>query len=275
MQRLIEFIYNYIFEGKEVPEDLMFEFSQSTMKIVQSGNVQELPPEFEDLQNYVELFWRGRKYEREEKPIRIYQLGQLLSYINLIRDVADEQKRKISMEEYAERWSKRFRVFLGMHVKPGIMHKELAKFSGITPSVLSQFVAKTKWDGYYTYRIVGREKYYYLTSKGQELYSLLWRKQNRENLHYYLPLDAYSHYDEIAILSNNNIYKQDLVKKRLDFGKRVVTVNQEKLPIRRGGYKMEVHYGNAANQIRGYKEKDSGHFEETIGGKTGVVMQNI
>lgn len=71
MQRLIEFIYNYIFEGKEVPEDLMFEFSQSTMKIVQSGNVQELSPEFEDLQNYVELFWRGRKYEREENPIPI------------------------------------------------------------------------------------------------------------------------------------------------------------------------------------------------------------
>lgn len=271
MKRIVKTIYNYVLEKKKIPEDFLYEFSQNIIKIVQSGNVQELPPEFEELQNYVEMYWRGRKYEREENPIRIYQLGQLLSYVNLIRDVIDSNKDKVSMTEYAVRWDNRFLVFQGMYDKPGITHKQLARISKMSPSALSQFMDKTKWDGYYTYRIVGREKYYYLTPKGNELYALFCKERKEEFSYNYLYMSADDLNNEIAGPISDSLLEQTSVKLEVveaSARKRSVSMNKEVFPIGAGAFKKEEPYARAANTIGEYNEEDRGYFKKGIWRKT-------
>lgn len=173
MKKLIEIIYNCVLSGKEIPEDLLYEFSQNIIKIVQSRQVDNIPAEFWDLQHYIELFWRGRRYKKEKNSILIYQMGQMLSYTSMIRDIADDNEMVMGIKEYAERWKNKYLVYKGVHAESGITHKKLANVSGLSPSALTQFISKTKWDGYLTYRNVGREKYYYLTEEGEKLYKLL------------------------------------------------------------------------------------------------------
>lgn len=174
MKKLIEIIYNkYLLNGKEIPEDLLFEFSQDTIKIIQNKAAGDIPPEFWNFQHYVEMFWRGRKYEQGRNPALVYQMGQLLAYTGMLRDVADENEKVLSIEEYAGRWEDKYLVYKGIHDEPGINHKRLAAVSDLSVSSLSQFAAKTKWDGYFICRTAGREKYYYLTEEGERLYRLL------------------------------------------------------------------------------------------------------
>lgn len=275
MKRIVKSIYNYILEEKEIPEDFLYEFSQNIINIVQSENIQELPPEFEDLQNYVEMYWRGRKYKREENPVRIYQLGQLLSYVNLIRDVIDSNKDKVSMTEYAARWDNRFLVFQGMYDKPGITHKHLARFSKMSPSSLSQFMDKTKWDGYYTYRIVGREKYYYLTPKGNELYALFCEEREKEFSYNYLYMSADDLNNEITGSISDSLLEQASVKMEVvetSARKRSVSINKEEFLIGTGAFKKEVPYARAANTIGRYNEEDRGYFKKGIRRKTRYSM---
>ncbi|HIW41122.1 MAG TPA: hypothetical protein H9743_03130 [Candidatus Mediterraneibacter vanvlietii] len=177
MKRLIEQIFNYILDEEIIPEDLLFEFSQDTLQIVQHNNGTELTSQFWSFQNYIESFWRGEKYQHISNSFFVYQMGQLLAYTNMIRDVADEEEKRVSIEDYARRWKNRYLVFKGMHDKRGITHKSLAEYSEMSTSALSQFISKTKWDGYYTYRVMGREKHYYLTKRGEKLYDLLQEYQ--------------------------------------------------------------------------------------------------
>lgn len=173
MERLIEIIFKHLSLKETVPDELMYEFLKATEEIIVSRSAENIPPEFWQFQNYVEMYWRGRKYEREESGRLIYQMGQLLSCVNMIQNMADSAEKVQSIKEYARRWSKKYQVFRAMHNEYGITHKHLAEKAGVSASSLSQFISRTKWDGYFTSRTVGREKYYYLTDQGEELYELL------------------------------------------------------------------------------------------------------
>lgn len=179
MKKLINIIYNCVLKKKEIPKDLLYEFSRDAIKIVQNRQVDDVPTEFWDLQHYVELFWREKKYKKEKNSILIYQMGQLFSYTSMIRDIADDNERILRIREYAERWKNKYLVYKGVHDESGITHKKLVNVSGLSPSALSQFIAQTRWDGYLTYRNVGREKYYYLTDEGEKLYELLKSRYER------------------------------------------------------------------------------------------------
>lgn len=185
MKKLVNIIFEHLLNREPVSDELLYEFLQDAEKIVTSGCVNEIPSEFWEFQNYVDMYWRSRKYEREENRQIIYQMGQLLACVNMIRDIADTVVEKYSIKEYARQWRNRYPVFKAMHNECGITHKKLAQAAEISPSALSQFVNRTKWDGYFTSRTAGREKYYYLTEQGEELYKLLRDDQEKDR---YVPL---------------------------------------------------------------------------------------
>lgn len=204
MKNLIEIIYNYLLNNKTIPDELIYEFSQDTKEIIRNNAALDIPSEFWSFQNYIEMFWRGRKYETEKNTALIYQMGQLLSYVNMIRDIADEDEKTLSLDEYARHWANKYLVFKGIHDEYGINHKKLAEVSKLTPSALSQFIAKTKWDGYFTYRNIGREKYYYLTEQGEKLYELMREKQTKE-------LDEPRYYF-VSLPADNDYFDRDIYK---------------------------------------------------------------
>lgn len=181
MKELARHILDYIIEDSEVPEDLLYEFSKETLRIIQNRQTTSLPDTFWELENYVETFWRNSEFTHIENPCVLYQMGRLLSSTNLISMMADEEERELSIEDYAEQWRNRYIVFHCIHRQKGITHKMLAEASNMSISALSQFVNKVKWTGVFNCRVMGREKHYYLTEYGEQIYDYMRRKAEKEN----------------------------------------------------------------------------------------------
>lgn len=169
----MEQILGYTVEEHEIPTELIYAFSKETLKIIQSRQVSSLPDSYWELQNYVETFWRGRRFEYTENSYIVYQMGQLLSFTNMICIMAKEQEKASTMEDYAEQWQDRYCIFKYIHEQKGITHKVLAGKANISVSNLSQFMNKVKWEGFFYCRFMGREKHYYLTEYGEKLYQLM------------------------------------------------------------------------------------------------------
>lgn len=179
MVEVVRIISEYVFEDRQIPEDLMYEFSKETAKIVRSGCTEVISEEFWELEHYIEAYWRGRKYMQSDDKARVYQMGQLLSFTNMICMLVEQQEKEVSIDDYAVRFKDRFLVFKGMFECPGITHKELADTAGLSVSSLSQFINKYKCDGFFLSRSMGREKHYYLTEYGEKLYSVMKLKHDR------------------------------------------------------------------------------------------------
>lgn len=182
MKELAEQILDYIMENREVPEDLLYEFSKETLRIIQSRQTTSIPDTFWDLENYVETFWRCSEFTQAENSYFVHQMGQLLSFTNLISIMDDEEQRELSIEDYAEQWRDRYLVFDYIHRHRGITHKTLAEASGMSVSALSQFINKVKWTGVFNCRSMGREKHYYLTEYGEQVYEYMKKNAEKKKL---------------------------------------------------------------------------------------------
>lgn len=176
MERLTRKILEGLRAERVIPEELLYEFTVETIRIVQTRQMEQLPPVFWELEQYVESFWRARRFDRIQDE-RLYEMGRLLSITNMIAMVDEEEEKRQSLSEYASKFSDWYLVFKGMHDIPGITHKKLAVAGNKSESSLSQFMNKNQWEGLYIYRRLGREKNYYLTELGEQLYELMSSNQ--------------------------------------------------------------------------------------------------
>ncbi len=190
MRELINLISEYVYDAAEIPEDLLYEFSKKTAKIIRNLCTEAIPDEFWELENYVEAYWRGHKYLKSEDAIQIYQMGQLLSFTNMLSMLSEEKEKEISIEDYAVQLKDKYPIFSKIHEIPGITHKELADAVDMSVSSLSQFITKYKWNGFFQSRAMGREKHYYLTKHGQQLYYTMKDKYEKPTISYRITAQA-------------------------------------------------------------------------------------
>lgn len=205
MKGLIEIILKSFWDFREIPEELLFEFSQKTMQIIQKKAIDEIPDEFSVFENYVEMFWRGKKYNHMSNRFIIYQMGQLLTCTNMLNRLLAEEKREASIEAFADLFKDRAMIFEGMYKERGITHKKLAELSDMSVSALSQFISKNKSEGFFTYRVMGREKHYYLTEYGEKLYFHMLHNGDQKKMKY---VKMYGFIDDMnEKIINNRYYK--------------------------------------------------------------------
>lgn len=179
MKKLAEHILEYVLEGSELPEDLIYEFAREILKIIKNGQILSISDEFWELENYVETFWRNEEFIKTKNFYIVYQMGQLLSLTSMISMIDDEEKRDLSVKDYAIQWKDYYSVFQRIHENRGITHKELAAASGMSISTLSQFINGVKWTGVFNCRLMGHEKYYYLTEYGERVYEVMKKNDVR------------------------------------------------------------------------------------------------
>lgn len=182
MKELINSILECIFDVRKIPEEMLYQFSKTTTKIVQSGCTEVIPEEFWELESYVQAFWRGEKYLKSDDAVRTYQMGRLLSFTSMLSMLVEHKEKEVSVEDYAVQLKDKYIIFKEIQNRPGITHKELADAAGMSVSSLSQFVYKYKLHGFFRSRTMGREKHYYLTEHGQQLYSAMKARYERSNL---------------------------------------------------------------------------------------------
>lgn len=87
----------------------------------------------------------------------LYEMGRLLSLTSLLSLEKEEEKKRSSLNEYAEQYKDWYKVFAEIHENAGITHKQLARRAEKSESSLSQFMNKINGKGYiYIADLVGR-----------------------------------------------------------------------------------------------------------------------
>lgn len=173
MRELVNLIFKFVLEAKEIPEELLYEFSKQTAEIVQNGCTEIIPKEFWELESYVDAYWRGHQYIKSDNNIQIYQMGQLLSFTNMLSMLAEEMEKESSIEDYAARLKDGYGAIKEIQEHPGITRKELEQTAGMNGPSLAQLINELKWNGFLQPRSMGQEKHYYLTKHGQQLCSAM------------------------------------------------------------------------------------------------------
>lgn len=219
MKKLVQMILNYLLENKEIPEELIYELSKTTVKIVENHCMEMIPQEFWELDSFVEAYWRAESYTKSNDMAFVYQMGQLFSFTNMLSTLAEKQEKENSIEDYAIQLKDKYVIFQQIDRNPGITHKELAQRAGMSVSSLSQFLNRYKEHGFIQRRSMGREKHYYLTAYGERLYSAM--NVNRKNQSYTCTLkiihkmdNIFSAFHEVACYSLGN-EEQNLITDHL------------------------------------------------------------
>ena len=209
MKKLVQMILNYLLENKQIPEELIYELSKTTVKIVENHCMEMIPQEFWELDSFVEAYWRAESYTKSNDMAFVYQMGQLFSFTNMLSTLAEKQEKENSIEDYAIQLKDKYAIFQQIDRNPGITHKELAQRAGMSVSSLSQFLNRYKEHGFIQRRSMGREKHYYLTAYGERLYSAM--NVNRKNQSYSCTLkiihkmdNIFSAFHEVACYSLGN-----------------------------------------------------------------------
>ena len=210
MDKLLSMILEYVVDSREVPEELIYEFSGEVTRLIEGGDFEDISDEFWKLENYVELYWRGRKFDQEKSAIRIFQMGQLLTYTNMISRWLEKIQKEITLDEYARILSDKYLFFKSIHDEYGITHKELANKIQISISSLSQFVNRIKGNGFFISRSMGREKHYYLTDKGEKLLGIMRKENFYPERKFIKLLGALNNLNEV--ISDDFFYKRVLEK---------------------------------------------------------------
>ena len=87
-------ILNYLLENKEIPEELIYELSKTTVKIVENHCMEMIPQEFWELDSFVEAYWRAESYTKSNDMAFVYQMGQLFSFTNMLSTLAEKQEKE-------------------------------------------------------------------------------------------------------------------------------------------------------------------------------------
>ena len=219
MKKLVQMILNYLLENKQIPEELIYELSKTTVKIVENHCMEMIPQEFWELDSFVEAYWRAESYTKSNDMAFVYQMVQLFSFTNMLSTLAEKQEKENSIEDYAIQLKDKYAIFQQIDRNPGITHKELAQRAGMSVSSLSQFLNRYKEHGFIQRRSMGREKHYYLTAYGERLYSAM--NVNRKNQSYSCTLkiihkmdNIFSAFHEVACYSLGN-EEQNLITDHL------------------------------------------------------------
>ncbi len=222
MKEMVNSILECILDARKIPEEMLYEFSKMATKIVQNGCTEVIPEEFWELESYVQTYWRGEKYLKSDDAVQIYQMGRLLSFTNMLAMLAEHKEKEVSIEDYVVQLKDKYIIFKEIQNRPGITHKELADVAGMSVSSLSQFVNKYKLHGFFRGRTMGREKHYYLTDYGQQLYSAMKDRYEKITLSDYRK--ALMEWTFLDII--NNIQYESLANKR-----QIIIKNNVHLPI--------------------------------------------
>lgn len=178
---LMELLDN-IRNQKTISENLLHVFIHNAMEVVNERDVNQIAEEYSEFSKYVTAFWHRNSFSQIRNKELVFQMGQIVACVRLLDDFQKKQKESNNLEMIKNQWKNYYFFLNSIESHSGIKHKELANQLDMSPSHLSHFVEKNRYLGYFSDTIVGREKYYYLTSKGESVLKQLEEcKQNEES----------------------------------------------------------------------------------------------
>ncbi|MCM1120988.1 MAG: hypothetical protein NC416_00240 [Eubacterium sp.] len=175
---------------KKITEDQILTFMEE-LATEEPKALADMPSDYRKLSFSMGEAWQYREWETMS-PKQAFFYGSLWgsskSFELRYRKKLDADQMKLLVPKYKNKeW-----IFRAIKAQPGILHKELADKGDISPSRLSQIMDDKDIDTLISYRLSGREKYYFLKPDGEELLSRFKTAEKRVLGSYTEPYKAIS-----------------------------------------------------------------------------------
>jgi|GEM_PF-1165453 len=168
MARLCDILNKKIESDQIISEEQINIYLQQIFEYICHSDSKELPHSFYLLRQTLFKKWEYGTISHLSST-SVFILGALWGGA-LLSELADKERTKQpKLEILAKQNMKYLKIFDAINKQPGIKHKDLADISGMTTSELSQWMAKRQNENYFSFSRIGREKYYYIEKKGEEI----------------------------------------------------------------------------------------------------------
>ncbi len=152
---------------KKITEDQIFKFMEELAR-EEPRALSEMPPDYRRLVFSMEEVWQYQEWKLLSAEQAFFYGGLWGSSkafeLKYQQKLAADRMKTLVPKYKSKEW-----MFRAIKHQPGILHKELAEKGHIGPSRLSQIMDDADLDFLISYRLSGREKYYYLKPAGEEL----------------------------------------------------------------------------------------------------------
>lgn len=168
---------------KMIKTDQIFVFLEGIIDLMKEGEGSAIPKEYQKLSGKLDEMYQYKEYE-QMTAADAFVMGSLWSGIKIEERYRTRAAQQVSMKKLVRKYEN-YRWFLrAIYNNPGINQKDLAKKGKKDTSQLSQLAVRLSEDGLFTCDRVGREKYYYLQERGEQVYDEL-KKEKREQRNIY------------------------------------------------------------------------------------------
>lgn len=117
----------------------------------------------------------------EEEQQYVFSIGLVMGMGSLINAILDFSESTRDLEQNINRFKDNYNIFQVIDENPGIMQKLLAKKVNKSATTLSHFMNKKEVQQYFDFYTMGREKYYYLSRRGKQLYEKMQLLHKEDN----------------------------------------------------------------------------------------------
>lgn len=221
-------ILECIKKGRAIEEEQAFVFLDGIVDVLTNPEAEGFENELEALAVHVKESWQYGDVERMSGE-QAFLCGGLWAGEQIIEKSRNRKQESRMIFDLARKYENNVWILKAIDRKPGIRHKELAAYGKVSPSRLSQFIANITSDGLLTYNRSGREKYYYLQKRGEQVYGEIKRRERRVAAHQsltYKAINNHEYEDEILIgdiMQKHSSYAPLIPKE--DYSKLIVTRN--------------------------------------------------
>lgn len=177
LMNAIRGITDCIVADHRLTQDLVFHFMKSFVADTASFLDEIKSESYESMRSLLYEVWQYREFE-DLSPEQAFLYGQLYGCVKLCDYREENHHETVWINSLVSKYSDS-KLFSIVKEHPGIRHKDLAQKMNITPGRLSQLMDDEDMNELLSSRLLGREKYYFLTLKGELLQQKL-EAQKRE-----------------------------------------------------------------------------------------------
>lgn len=168
LDRITDDISTCIVSGKELTQEQIFSFMENF--IADSGSFFDAikTKSYKAMRGLLNELWQYREWE-DMSSEQAFLCGQLYGCVKLCEYREQSRQDALSFRFLLSKYADS-KLFYIVKKNPGIRHKDLAKEIGLSTGRLSQMMDDEGMEELLISRVFGREKYYFLSARGEELF---------------------------------------------------------------------------------------------------------
>lgn len=176
LENICESLMELFQKEKRIDEEQVYIFLEGAVDFLNREADEHKTVKLDKLGAYLQKKWQYREIE-QMTPEQAFLCGSIWGGAKLLGIKRERKETVFEFHELKKKHSVHYDLLHAISVDPGIKHKDLAGKLKKSTSHLSQYVIDVIRDGLITCSRIGREKYYYLSPLGEQVYDELKKEK--------------------------------------------------------------------------------------------------